>query len=81
MDKEILAVYKSVNPDEREILFRVEKANKSAETAFWWMKGIDRSDIDNLGVMSKIQNVIKLLREVDNITMDITIAIRNKSKQ
>lgn len=53
----------------------------SAETAFWWMKGIEADDIDNLGVMSKIQNLIKLLREVDSITMDIMITIKNKNQQ
>ena len=58
----------------------MQKANRAAETAFWWMKNINADDIDNLGVMSKIQNVIELLREVDNLTMDITITLKNIPK-
>lgn len=73
--------YKSASPKDKRILFNVDRANKSAEAAFWWMKGIEPADIDDLGVMSKIQNVIELLRKVDNITMDITIAIKNKNQQ
>lgn len=43
------------------------------------MRGIKAEDIDDLGVMSKIQDVIELLRKVDDITMDIIITIKNKS--
>lgn len=61
------------------LVFQVTRANRCAETAFWWMRGIKAEDIDDLGVMSKIQDVIELLRKVDDITMDIIITIKNKS--
>lgn len=45
------------------------------------MKNIDANDIDDLGVMSKIQDVLELLRKVDDITMDIVITIKNNSNK
>lgn len=65
--------------EQESIIYRIHKANACAEYAYWWMKNIDANDIDDLGVMSKIQDVLELLRKVDDITMDIVITIKNKS--
>lgn len=61
-----------------ETLTKVEQANKEAERAFWWMKGVDRETAETLGVIDKVADVLKLLQKVDNITMDIIITIKNK---
>lgn len=62
------------------IVSKVETANKYAERAFWWLKDVDTKEAKRLGVLSKINDVLTLLRTVDNITMDITISIKNKIK-
>lgn len=67
--------------EQQRVLLHVQKANKAAETAFWQMKNINANDIDNLGVMSKIQDVIELLRVVDKLTIDITITLKKDKKE
>ena len=59
-------------------LLHVEEASKCAERAFWWMKRIDTKEVESLNVLSKVQDVLALLQQVDNITMDIMVTIRNK---
>lgn len=63
------------------MLTNVEQANKEAERAYWWLKGIDADNAKQLGVLSKIQEVMSLLHTVDGITMDIVITIKRKSEQ
>lgn len=67
--------------EQENIILRTQKANACAESAYWWMKNIDANTIDDLGVMSKIQDVLELLRKVDDITMDIVITIKNNSNK
>lgn len=61
-----------------KVLTQVSKADMCAGRAFWWLKGIDRESVDHLGVADKINNVLSLLQQVDNITIDIQIIIKNK---
>ena len=69
-----------MTPQQEKIIFHTQKANVCAESAFWWMKNINANDIDDLGVMSKIQDVLELLRKVDDLTMDIVITISSSPK-
>ena len=46
--------------------------------AYWWMKGVDRETAERLDVLGQVSEVLKLLQKVDNITMDITIKIKQK---
>lgn len=64
--------------DEKELILKVEQANKEAERAYWWMKGIDRKTADRLNVGDMVQTVLNLLQKIDNTTMDITIKINKK---
>lgn len=65
---------------EEVITTHAQEANHNAERAYWWMKGIDRDEAQRLGVLDKVQTVLDLLQKVDNITMDIVITIKQKSK-
>lgn len=65
---------------ELQIAEQISKANNYAEHAYWWLKNVDREDAERLGVAGKVQNVLGLLQNVDNITMDIQITIKQKSK-
>ena len=65
--------------EEEKIILCTQKAEDCSHAAHWWMKNIDVNDIDDLGVMSKIQDVIELLHKVNDLTMDIVITIKNKS--
>lgn len=60
------------------MLTKVEQANHEAERAYWWMKGVDRETAERLDVLGQVSEVLKLLQKVDNITMDITIKIKQK---
>ena len=60
------------------MLTKVEQANHEAERAYWWMKGVDRETAERLDVIGQVSEVLKLLQKVDNITMDITIKIKQK---
>ena len=62
-----------MTPKEEKILFMTAKANKAVETAYWWMRNIDTCDIDNAEVLSKVQEVLELLKRVDKVTIDIII--------
>ena len=42
------------------------------------MKGVDRETAERLDVLGQVSEVLKLLQKVDNITMDITIKIKQK---
>ncbi|MDD6868593.1 MAG: hypothetical protein PUE39_03445 [bacterium] len=61
-----------------DMLTKVEQANHEAERAYWWMKGVDRETAERLDVLGQVSEVLKLLQKVDNITMDITIKIKQK---
>lgn len=69
-----------MTPKHEKIVFNTLQANNMAEGAYWWMKDINASDVDDLSVMKKIEDVLKILRKVDDLTMDIIITIRNKEK-
>ena len=60
------------------MLTKVEQANHEAERAYWWMNGVDRETAERLDVLGQVSEVLKLLQKVDNITMDITIKIKQK---
>lgn len=69
-----------MTPTEEVIVTHAQEANLNAERAYWWMKGIDRDEAQRLGVSDMVQSVLSLLQKVDNITMDIVITIKQKSK-
>lgn len=66
-----------------EIITQVEEANRNVARAKWWLNNVDAADIKQLGmdgILGKIRDVLTLLRQVDNITMDIVITIKQKAK-
>ncbi|GAY31513.1 hypothetical protein [Prevotella sp. MGM2] len=69
-----------MTPTEEVIVTHAQEANHNAERAYWWMKGIDREEAQRLGLSDMVQSVLSLLQKVDNITMDIQITIKQKSK-
>ena len=69
-----------MTPTEEVIVTHAQEANHNAERAYWWMKGIDREEAQRLGLADMVQSVLSLLQKVDNITMDIQITIKQKSK-
>lgn len=69
--------------NEEELITHVEQANKNAERSYWWLKNINIEDVKELGmtnVLDKIRDVLSLLQQVDNITMDIVITIKQNSR-
>lgn len=77
LSSEIVAVDPMTRKDTK-VLTQVAKANQCAERACWWLKGIDRESVIRLGVADKIKNVLSLLQQVDDITIDIQIIIKSK---
>lgn len=69
-----------MTPTEEVYRTHAQEANHNAERAYWWMKGIDREEAQRLGLSDMVQSVLSLLQKVDNITMDIQITIKQKSK-
>lgn len=69
-----------MTPTEEVIITHAQEANHNAERAYWWMKCIDRDEAQRLGLADMVQSVLSLLQKVDNITMDIQITIKQKSK-
>lgn len=69
-----------MTPTEEVIVTHAQEANHNAERAYWWMKGIDREEAQRLGLADMVMTVLSLLQKVDNITMDIQITIKQKSK-
>lgn len=69
-----------MTPTEEVIVTHAQEANHNAERAYWWMKGIDREEAQRLGLSDMVQSALSLLQKVDNITMDIQITIKQKSK-
>lgn len=66
-----------------EIITQVEEANRNVARAKWWLNNVDATGIRQLGmdgVLGKIRDVLTLLRQIDNITMDIVLTIKQKSK-
>ena len=68
-----------LNPASKVLIRQVDQASKNAERSYWWMKDIDRDEAKRLGVNDKVQTVLNLLQEADNIAMDIIITIKQKS--
>lgn len=63
---------------EEKITTNVTEANQSAARAYWWIKGVDRDEARRLGLSEMVQSVLSLLQEVDNLTIDIAITIKQK---
>lgn len=69
--------------DKEELITNIEQANRNAERSYWWLKNIKADDVNELGmtnVLDNIRDVLSLLQQVDNITMDIMITIKQKTK-
>lgn len=70
--------------DKEELITHVEQANKNAERSYWWLKNINVEDVKALGmasVLDKIRDVLSLLQQADNITMDVIITIKQSSNE
>lgn len=65
----------------KEALIFVEQANRCAERAFWWVKGVNADEATRLKVVEKVNEVLKLLQKVDNLTLDITISIKQQIEE
>ena len=63
----------------RKIVTHIQEANHNAERAYWWMKNIDCEEAKTLEISNKVQTVLDLLQQVDNITIDIVITIKQKT--
>lgn len=63
---------------DQTILALAQKSRQSAEKARWWISGIDRETARNLGIADMIRRTLFLLDEIDDITMDIQIIIKQK---
>lgn len=63
-----------------QLINSVEQTNNRAEASYWWMKGIDMKQAEELQVADKVNDVLKLLAKVDNITIDIIITIKNNKQ-
>lgn len=69
--------------DKEELITHIEQSNRNAERSFWWLKNIKAKDVKELGmtnVLDNIRDVLSLMRQVDNITMDIIITIKQNTK-
>lgn len=69
--------------DKEELITHIEQANRNAERSYWWLKNIKADDVKELGmtnVLDNIRDVLSLLQQVDNITMDIMITIKQNTK-
>lgn len=73
-----MANNENLKSDEAGILLSVAQSNLCAERAYWWIKGVDKDTAERLGVADMVKSVLSLLQKVDNITMDISITIKNK---
>ena len=76
-----MADNETLNPEDAGFLVSVEQTNHCAERAYWWMKEVDKDTAERLGVSDMVKSVLSLLQKVDNITMDISITIKNKIQQ
>lgn len=68
--------------DKEELITHIEQANRNAGRSYWWLKNIKAEDVKELGmtnVLDKIRDVLSLLQQVDNTTMDIMITIKQNS--
>lgn len=69
--------------DKEELITHIEQANRNAERSYWWLKNIKANDVKELGmtnVLDNIRDVLSLLQQIDNITMDIMITIKQKTE-
>lgn len=69
---------KSIN---QKLLYNVSPANRNAERAYWWLKNIDAAEAQRLRLNELVLNALSLLQKVDNISIDISIIIKNKTLQ
>ena len=65
-----------MNPSEKTIITHAEEASRYAESAYWWIKGIDHDEALRLGINSHIQTVLNLLQKVEGLAIDIVIKIK-----
>ncbi len=65
-----------MNPSEKTIITHAEEASRYTESAYWWMKGIDRDEALRLGINNHIQTVLNILQKVEGIAIDIVIKIK-----
>ena len=65
-----------MTPSEKTISTPAEEASRYAESAYWWMKGIDRDEALRLGINNHIQTVLNILQKVEGIAIDIVIKIK-----
>ena len=63
---------------EDKIITQMEEFSRNAERAYWWMRNVDPDEAQRLGVSEKVESALSLLQKVDNITIDITITIKEK---
>ncbi|MCM1077797.1 MAG: hypothetical protein NC411_10615 [Bacteroides sp.] len=63
---------------ENELVSKLREANRNAERAYWWMKDVDRKTAERVGVYAMVNEVLSLLKQIDDITLDITIKINRK---
>lgn len=63
---------------EDKIITQVEECSRNTERAYWWMRNVDPDEAQRLGVSEKVKSALSLLQKVDNITIDITITIKQK---
>ena len=65
-----------MNPSEKTIITHAEEASRYTESAYWWMKGIDRDEALRLGINNHIQTVLNLLQKVEGVAIDIVVKIK-----
>lgn len=70
---------KPLSPELQDLLKHISSAERHAESAYWWFKGIDHKVAEEHNVTGQLANVLSLLAKVDNIAMDIVITIKQHS--
>ena len=69
-----------MTPSELAIITHVQQANSDAKRAYWWIRNIEPDEALRLGVSDMIRSVLAHLQKVDNLTVDIELTIKQKSK-
>ena len=64
--------------DAEKISEIVNEANRNIARAHWWMLDVKNEDAELLGVLDKVKKVMALLRQADNLTLDISITIKEQ---
>ncbi len=66
-----------------DLIMQVEEASRNVARAKWWLNNINADDVKNLGldnVLGKIRDVLTVLRQIDSITKDIVITMKQNQK-